>query len=118
MKNIKLFALSTMVVFAAACGNTADGVAKDAENAADKSSEVAADAGAAMDAASETADVKTALMADSTVDASDINVNTNKDAKTVTLNGTVANATQVARAEAIAKEQAPGYTVVNKLTVR
>ncbi len=118
MKNVKLLALSTMVAFAAACGNTADGVKKDAENAADKSAEVAADAGASMDAAGETADIKTALMGDPTVDASDINVNTNKDAKTVTLNGTVANATQVNRAEAIAKEKAPGYTVVNKLTVR
>jgi hyperosmotically inducible protein len=118
MKQLTMLVLCTTIVGVAACSNTADGVKRDAERVADKSSEVASDAGAALDAAGETANVKLALIADSTVDASDINVNTNKDLKTVTLNGVVPNAAQVARAEAIAKAQAPGYTVVNRLTVR
>ena len=59
-----------------------------------------------------------ALMADSTIDASEVNVETNKDTKTVTLNGSVKSEAQKARAEVVAKEKAPGYTVVNNLIVK
>jgi len=118
MTRIKLLLLASTMGIATACGNTADGAKEDTKNAAEATSEAAASAGSSMDAAGETADVKTALMADQSVDAGDINVNTNKDAKTVTLNGSVKSVAQKARAEEIAKAQAPGYTVVNNLMIK
>jgi osmotically-inducible protein OsmY len=118
MKRITLLLLASTIGIATACGNTADGAKEDTKNAAEASSEAAASAGASMDAAAETADVKMALMADSTINASDVNVDTNKDTKTVTLNGSVKSEAQKARAEVVAKEQAPGYSVVNNLIVK
>ena len=50
--------------------------------------------------------------------ATDVNVDTNKDTKTVTLNGSVRSEMQKSRAEAIAKDKAPGYTVVNNLIIK
>jgi osmotically-inducible protein OsmY len=55
---------------------------------------------------------------DKTVDASNINVDTNAATKTVTLKGTVASAEQRARAEAIAVREATGFRVVNELVVK
>ena len=121
--------MATLLVAATACSNTAKGVEKDAEKAGDQAAAAtekaadatasgAANATATVGAAMETADVKTALMADTRVDAGDINVDTNKDTKTVTLNGSVKSEAQKSRAEAIAKEKAPGYTVVNNLMVK
>ncbi len=118
MKRITLLLLASTIAIATACGNTADGVKEDTKNAAEATSEGAASAGASMDAAAETADVKMALMADATIDASEINVDTNKDTKTVTLNGSVKSEAQKSHAEAVAKEKAPGYTVVNNLMVK
>jgi hypothetical protein len=69
-------------------------------------------------AATETADVKLALSMDKTVDASDINVDTNADTKVVTLKGSVASAEQRARAEAIAAREASGYKIDNQLLVK
>jgi osmotically-inducible protein OsmY len=57
-------------------------------------------------AATETADVKLALSMDKIVDASDINVDTDAAAKTVTLKGTVKSAEQKTRAAAIAEREA------------
>ena len=107
----------------AACSNTAAGVEKDAKKNADKAAAAAAetkadakeagrdvsaaardaadatkdaakDAGGAIKAAVETIDVKSALMADRTVDASHINVDTFHETKTVVLKGSVKSATQ------------------------
>jgi osmotically-inducible protein OsmY len=75
-------------------------------------------AGDRAGAATETADVKLAISMDKTVDASDINVDTNAATKVVTLKGTVASAEQRARAEAIAVREATGYRVVNDLVVK
>jgi osmotically-inducible protein OsmY len=69
-------------------------------------------------AATETADVKLAISMDKTVDASDINVDTDAATKVVTLKGSVASAEQRARAEAIAVREATGYRVVNDLVVK
>ena len=69
-------------------------------------------------AATETADVKLAISMDKTVDASDINVDTDAATKIVTLKGTVASGEQKARAEAIAVREATGYRVVNQLVVK
>jgi osmotically-inducible protein OsmY len=76
------------------------------------------DTGERASAATETADVKLAISMDKTVDASDINVDTDPATKIVTLKGTVASAEQKARAEAIAVREATGFRVVNQLVVK
>ena len=130
----------------AACSNTAAGAKKDAEinsekaaTAADKAEdkaqaagekaaaegreaaaetkEAAREAGGAVKAAVETIDVKSALMADRTVDASHINVDTFHETKTVVLKGSVKTATQRDEAARIAAAEAPGYRIDNQLTV-
>lgn len=73
--------------------------------------------GEAADAAVQTMDVKMALTTDSRVDASDINVDTNHETKTVTLKGHVKTAAQKTLAGDIATRRADGYRVVNDLTV-
>jgi predicted small secreted protein len=88
-----------------------------AERAGDAIAGAANEAAPAVDAAKQTLDVKTALMADSSIDATKIDVDTDAGTKTVTLKGTVATAAQKAAAERIAKSKAEGYTVRNNLTV-
>jgi osmotically-inducible protein OsmY len=78
----------------------------------------AADAGAAVDAATETLDVKAALMADATVDASDINIDTYHETKTVVLKGSVPTAAQKTEAGKIAAREAEGYKIDNQLVVK
>ena len=106
-----------ILAFAAAC-NTAEGVKKDADVAAEKTAEAAATTGNAMGGAMETGQIKTALMADSRVDASDINVDTNEDKKTVTLKGTVKTEAQKVIAGEIAKAKAASYLIMNELTIK
>ena len=130
----------------AACSNTAAGVEKDTEKNADKAAAAAAetkadakdaakdvsaatkdaaeatkdaakDAGGAIAAAVETIDVKSALMADRTVDASHINVDTFHETKTVVLKGSVKTAAQRAEAARIAAAEAPSYRIDNQLTI-
>lgn len=119
----------------AACSNTAAGVEEDAERAGDKAAaaaddaaaagkeaaaegrEAAREAGGAISAAIETIDIKSALMADRTVDASHINVDTFHETKTVVLKGSVKTATQRDEAARIAAAEAPGYRIDNQLTV-
>ncbi len=110
MRNIRQFARTTAAVAllagAAACGATARGVAQDA-----KANTAATKAGI------ETLDVKTAILADKTVDAGAIDVDTYGDTKTVVLRGSVPTQAQKARAEQIAREHATGYKIDNKLAV-
>ena len=130
----------------AACSNTAAGAKKDAEENAAKTAEAAdkaedkaqaagekaaaeskeaaaetkeatRDATGALKAAVETIDVKSALMADRTVDASHINVDTFHETKTVVLKGSVKTATQRDEAARIAAAEAPSYRIDNQLTV-
>ena len=130
----------------AACSNTAAGVEQDAKENADKAAaaadkaedkadraedkasaagreaaadtkEAAREAGSAVKGAVETIDVKSALMADRTVDASHINVDTFHETKTVVLKGSVKTATQRDEAARIAAAEAPGYRIDNQLTV-
>jgi len=75
------------------------------------------DGGRAADAAVETMDVKVALTADSRVDASNINVDSNHVTKTVTLNGRVPTEAQKTLAEDIARAKATGYVIRNLLAV-
>jgi hypothetical protein len=130
----------------AACSNTAAGIEKDAEknvdkaaaqareakdaakdatknlsdatkNAAEATKDAVANAGAAVKAAIETIDVKSALMADRTVDAGHINVDTFHETKTVVLKGSVKTAAQRSEAARIAAAEAPSYRIDNQLTV-
>jgi osmotically-inducible protein OsmY len=71
----------------------------------------------AVNAAKQTLDVKTALLADAAIDASKIDVDTDEATKTVTLKGTVPNANQKAAVERIARAKAEGYSINNQLTV-
>lgn len=75
-------------------------------------------AGKAAAGATETIDVKAALMMDDGVDASDINVDTDGVKKVVLLKGSVPSAAQKNRAEQIATREAQGYRVDNQLVVR
>jgi osmotically-inducible protein OsmY len=89
-------------------------VAKDVEAAV---KEGAHKTGEVLDAGKQYVDVKAALLADKNVDASHIDVDVSKDAKTVYLRGTVPSASQKSLAEKIAKDKADGYAVRNELTV-
>ncbi len=124
-----MLAMSGLLAVAAACSNTAKGVAKDTEKAGEQAAaagEKAADATASaaqetqstIGAAMETADVKAAMLADTRLKASGINVDTNKETKTVTLNGTVPSDSDRVLAVEIAKSKAPEYRVVNNLTIK
>jgi len=95
-----------LAISMSACANTMHGAAKDASNIGDKLSEGA-----------KTGDVKSALIADASVDTSAINVDTMVETKTVVLRGSVPTAAMKAQAEAIARREAPGYTVTNQLAV-
>ncbi len=118
MKALTTLGAAAILTIAAACGNTADGVKKDADNAAEKSAEAAAATGDAMGGAMETGQVKTAIMADSRVDAGDINVDTDEERKTVTLRGTVKTEAERVIAGEIATAKAAGYVVTNNLSVK
>ena len=96
----------TLALGLAACANTMQGAKQDTEKAAET-----------MAAGVETVDVKSALIADGRVDASNINVDTVASTKTVILKGSVPTAEQKAAAERIARENAKGYTINNQLTV-
>jgi osmotically-inducible protein OsmY len=96
---------------------TADKAAAEGREAAADTKDAARDASGAVKAAIETIDVKSALMADRTVDASHINVDTFHETKTVVLKGSVKTATQRDEAARIAAAEAPGYRIDNQLTV-
>jgi osmotically-inducible protein OsmY len=135
------------IVVAAACENTAEGVRQDAQQAEsetrderaqakDAAREIGNDAAAAASrvaqsaaeageeiaerasAAKELVDVKSALMADPSVDSTRIDVDTDYKTRTVTLNGYVPTAGERERAETVARAHAEGYKVVNNITVQ
>jgi osmotically-inducible protein OsmY len=110
MKTLHHSATTLLLITAiggAACSNTVRGVKQDTERNVERTT-----------AAAETVDVKSALIADGRVDASNINVDTIASSKTVVLKGSVTSAEQKALAETIAREQAKGYTITNQLTVK
>lgn len=102
-------------------GAAASETARDAGNAVSDAARATGDAvmngGKAADAAVETLDVKAALTADSRVDASHINVDSDHVTKTVTLKGRVPTQAQKNIAEEIAIAEATGYRVRNELSV-
>jgi osmotically-inducible protein OsmY len=96
---------------------TAEKAAAEGKEAAAETKEAARDASGAVKAAIETIDVKSALMADRTVDASHINVDTFHETKTVVLKGSVKTATQRDEAARIAAAEATGYRIDNQLKI-
>jgi osmotically-inducible protein OsmY len=133
---LALTAALSLAMAGVACDDTSRGAQKDtaeatdeakdataaardeADDEADDARRTAGEAGGAADAAGETMDVKTALMTDDLVDASDINVDTFHETKTVVLKGTVPTAAQKTAAERIAQREAEGYKIDNQLTIR
>lgn len=110
MKSVQLSIGALLLVASvggAACSNTMRGVKQDTERNVEKTA-----------AAAETADVKSALVADGRVDATNINVDTIASTKTVVLKGSVTTTEQKTLAETIAREQAKGYTIKNELVVK
>jgi predicted small secreted protein len=105
-KVIHSFAALVFVIGFAACANTARGVVEDTK-----------DNTSAVRGGIETVDVKTAIIADKTIDSGAIDVDTYQDKKVVVLRGSVPTAEQKARAERIARDNAKGYTVENRLAV-
>ena len=97
----------SLVVGAAGCANTARGVVQDTKDNA-----------SAVRGGMETIDVKTAIIADKTIDSGAIDVDTYQDKKVVVLRGTVPTDAQKAKAEQIARQNATGYTIDNRLVVR
>ena len=103
---------------AAATDRAGDRVGEAARDTRDTVGTTGQQIGRSTDAAVQTMDVKSALMADKRVDASNINVDTDGATKTVTLKGHVPNASQKSIAARIAEEKAVGYRIKNELLVR
>jgi osmotically-inducible protein OsmY len=94
-----------------------DQAAAGARDVGQQIKEAAKEVGSEVGATKQTVDVKAALMVDSSIDASHIDVDTDAATKTVTLKGSVPTAAQKAAAEKVAREKAEGYKVRNLLTV-
>lgn len=90
----------------AACAQTARGVVQDTKDNA-----------SAVRGGIETVDVKTAIIADKTIDSGAIDVDTYQDKKLVVLRGSVPTEAQKQKAEQIARDNATGYTIENRLVV-
>jgi predicted small secreted protein len=105
-KLLHSFFAVALLVGAAACSNTARGVVEDTK-----------DNTSAVRGGLETIDVKSAIIADKTIDSGAIDVDTFQDKKLVVLRGSVPSEAQKARAEQIARDNAKGYTVENRLAV-
>lgn len=118
MKGIGISLGAAVLALTVGCSNTADGVKRDSEIAADRTADAASSTADAVGGAFETASVKAAIIADERVGAGDINVDTDEPSKTVTLNGAVQTETQKRIAGEIATSKASGYTIVNNLAVR
>ena len=105
-KGLGSFLCALGLVTIVGCSHTARGVVQDTkENAS------------AVRGAAETVDVKTAIIADKSIDSGAIDVDTYQDTKIVVLRGTVPTQEQKMKAEKIAKDNAKGYTVENRLVV-
>ena len=103
-------------------GPASEDAAKSAREAAAKGAAIAAAAGAeGLTTAAgvlRTGAVKAALLHDSSIDVSDVDVDTNEVARRVTLKGRVQSAAVRDKVIDIAREAAPGYTIDNELTIR
>lgn len=117
---MKLLTVGTGMLLLAAtagCSNTAKGVKEDSEVVAEKTADAATATKEAVGGAMLTTEIKSAIVADSRVDASDINVDTDESRKTVTLKGSVKTTSQKQIAGELASGKAVGYSIVNNLTI-
>jgi osmotically-inducible protein OsmY len=106
MKALWSMACVLALVGVTGCAQTARGVVQDTkENTS------------AVRGGLETVDVKTAIIADKTIDSGAIDVDTYQDKKVVVLRGSVPTEAQKQKAEQIARDNAKGYTVENRLVV-
>lgn len=87
------------------------------EAVAEGAAEVKDQAALAAAASTTTGSVKSALMADRSVDSSNVDVDTDAARRVVTLRGSVPSAAQRVAAERIARAKASGYEVVNDLRI-
>lgn len=97
-----------------AVGGAMGGAANAASNAATNAAGAMANAG---EAATFTPKIKTALGANAALKGSNINVTTTGANNSISLTGSVKSAAQKTMAGAIAKKNAPGYTINNQLKV-
>lgn len=97
-------------------------IANDAAHAGRAIGAMAADAGEELaekaGATAKNVEIKSALMADAAVDASRIDVDVNAWDKVVTLEGYVSTTGEREKAEAIARNRAAGYRVINEISVK
>ena len=106
LRGLSVAASVVALVGITACAQTARGVVQDTkENAS------------TVRGALETVDVKSAIIADKTIDSGAIDVDTYQDRKLVVLRGSVPTEQQKQKAEMIARDNAKGYTIDNKLVV-
>jgi osmotically-inducible protein OsmY len=117
MRRTAILGATIAISMLAAC-NTADGVKKDADVAADKTAEAASATSDAAVGGVMTGQIKAALMADSRVDAGGINVDTDESRKLVTLNGSVRTDAEKQIAGDIATAKATDYKVTNNLEIK
>ena len=95
-----------MLAGVTACAQTARGVVEDTK-----------DNSSAVRGAIETVDVKSAIIADKTIDSGAIDVDTYQEKKLVVLRGSVPTEAQKQKAGMIAKDNASSYTIDNQLAV-
>lgn len=105
-RNLWALAFAAALAGSAACAQTARGVVEDTKDNA-----------SAVRGGLETIDVKSAIIADKTVDSGAIDVDTYQDKKVVVLRGSVPTQEQKQKAEMIARDNAKGYTIDNRLVV-
>lgn len=106
MKALWSMACVLALVGVTGCAQTARGVVADTKDNAE-----------AVRGGLETIDVKTAIVADKTIDSGAIDVDTYQDKKLVVLRGSVPTEAQKLKAEQIARDNAKGYTIENRLVV-
>lgn len=105
-RSFRSIACVLMLAGAAACAQTAQGVVEDTKDNA-----------SAVRGAVETVDVKTAIIADKTIDSGAIDVDTYQDKKLVVLRGSVPTEAQKQKAGQIAQQNASSYKIDNQLAV-
>ena len=105
-RSLQAITCVTLLAASTACAQTARGVVRDTKDNA-----------SAVRGAVETVDVKTAIIADKTIDSEAINVDTYQDKKVVVLRGSVPTEAQKQKAGMIAKDNASSYTIDNQLAV-
>jgi len=106
MKALGSMACVVALVAVTGCAQTARGVVADTKDNTE-----------AVRGGLETIDVKSAIIADKTIDSGAIDVDTYQDKKVVVLRGSVPTEAQKQKAEQIARDNAKGYTVDNRLVV-